>query len=237
MLTQFRIRYPQGSLTSELIEIDRGQYIVRAEVQVNDITLASGMAAAETVELAEDRARERALAILGLDLNVATKTDKKPTTSKQETATKTNSNSTVKNNSLLDLAPPQPTEANIPSSDLSAARESQPEIPSQINNNYPQQESNAPGDRESIELVMDIPPDEDEAQVTIDPDLLSEIPDEIHIDEVIKETDFHMKRLGWTKQQGRTYLKETYGKNSRHVLDDKELWEFLQYLKRQPDPK
>ena len=67
MLTQFRVRYPQGSLISDLVRVDRGKYIVKATVEVDGITLASGMAAAETVEKAEDLARERALAIVNLD--------------------------------------------------------------------------------------------------------------------------------------------------------------------------
>jgi len=69
MLTQFRVRYPKGSLISELVQIDRGKYIVRASVAVDGITLATGMAAAETVEQAEDRARERVLAVVALDTN------------------------------------------------------------------------------------------------------------------------------------------------------------------------
>ncbi|MCP2732693.1 hypothetical protein [Limnofasciculus baicalensis] len=67
MLTQFRVCYPQGSLLSELLTIDRGMYIVRCLVQVEGTTLATGMAADQTVELAEDRARSRAIAALCLD--------------------------------------------------------------------------------------------------------------------------------------------------------------------------
>jgi hypothetical protein len=67
MLTQFRKHYPHASLISELVQIDRGKYIVRALVQVGGITIATGLAAADTVERAEDRARNRALAILEID--------------------------------------------------------------------------------------------------------------------------------------------------------------------------
>jgi hypothetical protein len=45
-----------------------------------------------------------------------------------------------------------------------------------------------------------------------------------------------MKRLGWTKEQGRDYLKQTYGKRSRQELDDDELIDFLRYLELQPTP-
>ena len=66
MLTQFRNCYPQGSIVSELVTVDHGKYVVRTLIQVEGITLASGLAAADTVEQAEDRARERSLAILNL---------------------------------------------------------------------------------------------------------------------------------------------------------------------------
>jgi hypothetical protein len=67
MLNQFRLQYPQGSLTSELVMIDHGLYIVRSRVEVGEVTLATGLAAATTVESAEDQARLRALALLNFD--------------------------------------------------------------------------------------------------------------------------------------------------------------------------
>lgn len=66
MLAQFRIRYPQGSLISELVTIDRGQYIVRVLAQIEGITLGTGLGAAYILEEAEDRARNRALETLYL---------------------------------------------------------------------------------------------------------------------------------------------------------------------------
>lgn len=66
MLAQLRLQYPQGCLVSELLEIKHGKYIVRVLVQVEGVTIATSLGAGETVELAEDRARERILAILDL---------------------------------------------------------------------------------------------------------------------------------------------------------------------------
>jgi hypothetical protein len=66
MLAQFQSLYPQGSLISELVEIFQGKYIVRASVQIEGVTRATGMAASETVEDAEDRAINRALMVLGV---------------------------------------------------------------------------------------------------------------------------------------------------------------------------
>jgi hypothetical protein len=66
MLAQFQSLYPKGSLISELVQIFQGKYIVRASVQIEGVTRATGLAAAETVEAAEDQARNRALMVLGM---------------------------------------------------------------------------------------------------------------------------------------------------------------------------
>lgn len=66
MLAQFQSLYPNGSLISELVQIFQGKYIVRASVQIEGVTRATGMAAAETVEAAEDQAITRALTVLGI---------------------------------------------------------------------------------------------------------------------------------------------------------------------------
>ena len=57
---------PTAVLISELVQIFQGKYIVRASVQIEGVTRATGMAAAETVEAAEDQARTRALIVLGI---------------------------------------------------------------------------------------------------------------------------------------------------------------------------
>ncbi len=67
MLERFRASYPTGCLISELVTIHNGKYVVRVLVQVNGETLATGLGSADTVELAEDKARERSLVTLTLD--------------------------------------------------------------------------------------------------------------------------------------------------------------------------
>lgn len=71
MYSQFRTQYPTGSLTAELVHMQQGHYVVRAIVQVGEVTLATGLSAAETVEQAEDQARSRALVILGIESGYA----------------------------------------------------------------------------------------------------------------------------------------------------------------------
>ncbi len=67
MLERFRASYPRGCFISELITIHNGKYVVRVLVLVDGETLATGLGSADTVELAEDKARERSLATLTLD--------------------------------------------------------------------------------------------------------------------------------------------------------------------------
>ncbi len=66
MLAQFQSLYPQGSIITELVQIFQGKYIVRCSLQIENVTRATGMAGAETVEVAEDKARTRALMVLGI---------------------------------------------------------------------------------------------------------------------------------------------------------------------------
>ena len=65
-LKKFRIRYPQGCLTADLVSMYDGQYVVRAAVTDQGTTLATGLAASVDIQIAEDRARDRALAVLGI---------------------------------------------------------------------------------------------------------------------------------------------------------------------------
>jgi hypothetical protein len=58
----------------------------------------------------------------------------------------------------------------------------------------------------------------------------------IDFSEVIAKSDMELKRLGWTSEQGRNYLLQTYGKRSRQLLSDEELIEFMQYLQSLPSP-
>ncbi|MBD2498358.1 hypothetical protein [Nostoc sp. FACHB-280] len=78
MLAQFQSLYPNGSLTSELVDIFQGKYIVRASVQIDGVIRATGLAAAETVEAAEDQARNRALIVLGVNNTPQTQAESSP---------------------------------------------------------------------------------------------------------------------------------------------------------------
>jgi hypothetical protein len=61
---QFRQRYPVGAIVSELLTVHQNEYVVRASVQIGGTICATGMAAASTIESAEDRAKLRVLQFL-----------------------------------------------------------------------------------------------------------------------------------------------------------------------------
>ncbi|UBF28976.1 hypothetical protein K9N68_14715 [Kovacikia minuta CCNUW1] len=66
LFSQLQSRYPSASLTSDLVQIHAGHYVVRAVVQVGGVVLATSLSAGATVELAEDQARLRVLKMLGI---------------------------------------------------------------------------------------------------------------------------------------------------------------------------
>lgn len=83
MLNEFRNAYPKGSLISELLNIYQGKYLVRVLAIVDQVTLATGLAAEDTLEMAEDRARLRALSALIIHPTVNPVPSKNPVLSKQ----------------------------------------------------------------------------------------------------------------------------------------------------------
>lgn len=258
MFTQFRTRYPKGSLVTELLTIDHGKYIVRCWVQVEGITLATGLAAAQTVELAEDQARSRAIAVLGIDAakdtthqetNVSTseiavppqpvpptpvefssKSPRKTKKTKSSEATKTSaangvssSDSGLEDPSYHDItAPVTSEEKSFTDEDYSST---EVETSQELETSFPTPEKIPPSkpkdtltnsySNTSLETEK---PEEDTSSTPID------------FSDIIARTNVELRRLGWTNQQGRDYLLQTYGKRSRQLLTDEELLDFLHNL-------
>jgi hypothetical protein len=63
---RFRQHYPQGSIISDLVQIHGDQYVVKVSVLLANTVLVSTLAADANLMLAENRAMERALTILGI---------------------------------------------------------------------------------------------------------------------------------------------------------------------------
>ncbi|MGF1479866.1 MAG: hypothetical protein ACFB4I_10285 [Cyanophyceae cyanobacterium] len=280
MLNQFRSRYPTGGLISDLVKIDREKYIVRTLIQNDGVTLATGLAAANTIEQAEDRSRARALEALSLssvtDATAVAKTETlgnppHPPLELPTSKVSHNGSSDQHSGDYLPTSQPQPSQDKAYEPDLSPAEESSedkrqnvnlaPELPESSiaeqnsrRDRQPPLPSEPPFSQQPAEL--DTPADEATRGFSLEePDLplaeaspassahqwmttdadanqsnLSVMSGPIDFSDIIAKTNVEMKRLGWTSEQGRKYLLETYGKRSRQLLSDEELLDFLNYL-------
>jgi hypothetical protein len=246
IIAKFRHKYPQGSLVSELIEIDGGTYIVKASVQIDNLVLATALAGATTVEEAEDAAKERAIATLCLD--------HQPDTASVEVKPGIKAEGTS-NHNIVNFSKPQsapvipnqatsaemslpisPTEVSLPQLDIvpEASVESSPvnpEVGSSLST-----ETNIFGDTFVVETPSIIPfPDEELTDAPATASISSEV-EAMDFNEIKQKTDIEIKRLSWTKDQGKEFLMSRYGKRSRLHLTDEQLLEFLRYLETLPNP-
>jgi hypothetical protein len=248
MYAQFRSQYPMGSLTSELLNIHEGKFIVKASIQVGGSTLATGLSAAPSIEQAEDQARARALVVLGID--------GQPYPTQAQVVTPEPDRFAVRNQARLSA----PATEFLPLSETpfrhsedvdwaitdQAARSFQaPEQQLSWFEHKPEPEPNLPqlsGRSQRQEAPSAAPP-----KSTFTPQQVSRGSGEgreratalaapVDLSDIIAHTDIELKRLGWTSPQGRRYLEQAYGKRSRQHLSDTELMEFLDYLKTQPTP-
>jgi hypothetical protein len=60
------------------------------------------------------------------------------------------------------------------------------------------------------------------------------LPTPINLSDVIAQTDIELRRLGWSTEEGREFLEQTYSKRSRHELSEEELIQFLCHLESLP---
>ncbi len=296
ILAKFRQYYPQGSLVSELVDIDRGTYIVRVSIIVNKIVLTTGLAGANKVEIAEDIARERAIAALMLDNYETTNqseasrsisSDQSQNPTLTTTPQKIPSTQTAPVNSVSSPSPPNKTgsyhslednnvaniadysekkenqsdsnvftplekqklsvakpttslepETKITTSDDGTVKQAKIDTDNQaVPNSANLFEGTSNSDMAFNKVVPDNPhiaPETVPASIGID--RASSTLEEVNFNEIKHQTDLEIKRLGWTKNDGREFLKSRYGKRSRLHLTDSQLLEFLQYLASQPNP-
>jgi hypothetical protein len=256
IIAKFRHRYPQGSLVSELIEIDRGIYIVKALVQIDNLILATALAGAATVEAAEDAAKERAIATLFLDQqpNISSfLTQPDPAKVQTQSATSLSINSEIKsektsNHQIVNFSKPQAEPAiesqdsppDLPPMTAVEAPISQPQpdwspkVPV-VSSDTPR-ETNLFGDTFTAETSTAILTDEDHDVDALATDLISPELEAMDFNEIKQKTDIEIKRLSWTKDQGKEFLMSRYGKRSRLHLTDEQLLEFLRYLEKLPNP-
>ncbi|MDP5017709.1 MAG: hypothetical protein NWQ43_10470 [Dolichospermum sp.] len=231
MLAEFQNLHPNGSMISELVEIFQGKYIVRVSIQLEGITRVTAMAGAETVEAAEDQARNRALIVLGLK-NVpqaveVTKFAALPVTPPP-----------IKPS--LQESKPVPTVSNTQIYTPPFLEEqidtqvTKPEIFPHQEPEYPPLSEVPPSNVTPFTPRSYTPYEDAGVQSTVGKKKRHNEP--VNLSDVIAQTDVEIERLGWTPEQGKDYLVKTYGKRGRSLLSEEELRNFLTYLKSQPDP-
>ncbi len=230
LFAQLRSRFPQGALISELVQVQDGQFVVRAIVQVGTTTMATGMAAAEKIEVAEDRARVRAMEVLGISPTGGAATFDVPSRPMVEAPKEVEPSldpmaeiplPPVEELVPEGVAPKKPARKKkedpiAPALEFSVPDFDLPEIKSE-----PLEFT-----REPVPPVADFAPDFEEDDFPA--------PEPIDLSDAIAQIGTEIERIGWTKKQGSTYLQDTYGKKTRAELDEDELIEFLHYLKALP---
>lgn len=283
MLAQFHRLYPNGSIITELVQIFQGKYIVRARVQIENLTRATAMAGAETVEAAEDQARTRALMVLGINNSAQVTVEcNQPVASPME-SNPTWNNTRVKLNHPNESNYSPVIDEDYSSSQWSAPNDIQRTLP-QVNKQIilpdsvtlstdsadnvhsysPDFNPNASvNDNTLLELYNSVEDEQTitdhqpkhqrfEGNVTPFTPRSSSLQDHgidhtgvgkqkntsepVDLSDVIAKTDVELQRLGWTPEQGRDHLIQTYGKRARTLLTAEELHGFLKHLESQPDP-
>ena len=268
MLAKFRERYPLGSLVGELVKIDRSTYIVRVLLQVDNTVLATALAGADTVEAAEDAARQRAIAALMLDPARSSVEQNSTKVNSPVVAADTTANNEVKPPSIKAIAQKSVTESNdepknvnFPKAESAVASEQTQTfvLETTLESNVdvatwqnPQPTATSESAIPSTTLFDDtftaeIPespsiPEDNYIAATSEPEPeLDSSPSDsefeaMDFNDIKQKTDIEIKRLGWTKDDGREFLKSRYGKRSRLHLTDEQLLEFLRYLEKLPNP-
>lgn len=236
MLAQFQARYPTASLLSQLLTIYQGRFIVQVSIQIENVTRATGMAAAETIELAEDRARLRAIALI----SPPEITPSVQVTSPQEgalvpaiselTAPSSVTNLSNSERSFAPTPPPAledyPEFAPISSKDYSAL----PEL-----NSDPVEEFGtepiSPISSSPVASLSNVTPfvsrNPNEVPPLLNPIAVTE---PIDLSDTLIAIETELRNLRWTAEQERKYINRIYKKASRDLLSTEQLFEFLNYL-------
>ncbi|MBX2862898.1 MAG: hypothetical protein KTR27_05030 [Leptolyngbyaceae cyanobacterium MAG.088] len=245
LFTQFRQQYANGSLTTELLTTHAEQYLVKATVATGEQVIATALAADKELTVADDQAKTRVLAMLGFSVTTLAQ----PTTQTMPPSAPSLAPATTTNGlGSASKAEPEnspPTSATLPQATLPQATlpqasepEDEPELSAPV---LPEDNFT---DSEDIGRPIDsFTPDEAPAPAQVPASSLAapilenfDDSNPMDLSDIIAQTDVEMARLGWSSEQGRTYLETTFNKRSRQQLSDEELLTFLLYLESQATP-
>lgn len=238
MLAQFQSRYPTASLISELLTIHQGKFVVQVSVQIDGVTRATGLAAAEVLEEAEDKARSRAIALMAIDTAPpsATTIPQPPESAfvppsvpsyqapveSPDFEYEAIASSPPTNIPPVSLTPISVTKSKLSLSDRHLSDEQ--DIFGDFGQPEPKDSGSAIAMGSKVTPIRPIEPQldlESEIETHSQPIDLSE--DLITIKDKLEES-------GWKQDTEREYLQRTYGKSSRDELTPEQVQEFRRYL-------
>jgi hypothetical protein len=252
LLIQLRSHYPTGCLQSALLQVVDGQYAVQVMVEVDGVAIATAMAAASTIEQAEDQARARVMAVLGLTPLPLSEPKLMPVAARIPDVIPAAPMVAPIVPELaiapeLAIVPPPAPDEDEPALDGSSLKstKSKAKSPKAKAKAEPEPEplmaeitgGEDDSDEMAIEYEFTIEGDEsDPAGDAMDAAAMAAVPlaPSIDLSDAIAQIGAEIERIGWTKKQGSGYLQEAYGKRTRAELTETELLSFLQYLKALP---
>ena len=209
MFAQFRSQYPQGRIQTEMLSKIDGLHAFRAIVSEGDAIMGTATAVDSDLEIAEDRAIKRALAIAGLSFDKAfdnnyggyggrspilTQVSREPVNS-LSSASVTHTTHTIQSEPALNYATEYGTTEY-------GTTEYVPEESFQYSPSH-----NPPHPSPEPELAV-APIKSSAPQIEI-------APEPVDLSDAISKIDVEMERLSWTKTQGRDYLVRTFDKKAR----------------------
>ncbi len=219
MFDRFRQKYPQGSITSSLIQIHNDQYIVSVSIKVDGVVLATTLAADEKIQVAEAQATAQAIQTLHLGEPVLAEL---PLT-RQPKLELVPSISDTRLASLQDMA-----ETTSPSVFDASGSASAAHITTEFVETSEPEIKLADRQKEKAAIVQ-----EDDEANTYNIDTISPAEPSLSVTDMIPLINMELKRLGWSREKGRDCIIELYNKRSSSLLSDAELLGLLRYLQTQ----
>ena len=230
MLAQFQERYPTASLLSQLLTIHQGKFVVQVSVQIEGVTRATGMAAAETIELAEDQARLRAISMV--------------TTQEITPSSSLKSDRLSSTPELTNITKVMPSHLERSANPTAASSEDYPEFTPKSSTDYLSliaTDTDLGVDEDvGIEqinpvsnvtpFVLRTAPEELPLLDSISVEPLPSATEPIDLSDTLIAIETELRNLGWTAKQERNYIERIYNKESRDLLSPQQLYEFLNYL-------
>lgn len=212
-LRSFWQTYPKGAIVGSLVEATTDRFIVQVKAVVDGQDKLTALGMGDSVTGAEEIAQGRLLEGLGLGVLPA--------------------QSPVVAPDPVVLSPMVPEPTPVVPVDTRSPEPLAPELPFTLT-------------PPPVEMVTELPPPAPVESLVTTWGMTEPTPPPMAVPEttaaaiafkdLIAQTDQELQRLGWTAEQGKTFLLNTYGKKSRQLLADEELWDFLRHLQGLPTP-